>query len=84
MINLAEKQTVPKFNTSKSDVFSIGMCMLYCATLIDPIVAYNMDKFEIDFYYLENLLRIASKHYSEGFIKIVRSAMVEKFQPNAE
>lgn len=38
--------------------------MLYCATLADPIVAYNWKKLAIDNYHVENLLRIAGIKYS--------------------
>jgi hypothetical protein len=43
---------MPQFNTCKSDVFSIGMVILYCTSMKDPIIAYDMKKYEIDYYYL--------------------------------
>lgn len=83
MVNLAEKRAVPQFNTFKSDVFSIGMVLLYCTSLTDPIVAYNLDKLEIDFYYLENLMRIAAKHYSRALVRTLRTMLSEKSRPTA-
>lgn len=37
------------------------MVGLYVMTLIDPIIAYNLNTKEIDYYYIENLLRLASQ-----------------------
>ena len=48
------------------------MIALYAMTLINPIIAYNHTLKEIDYYYIENLLRIASqKEYSEELINCV-------------
>jgi hypothetical protein len=77
-VNLQEKRTIPQFNTFKADVFSIGMVMLYCTSLTDPIVAYDLGKMEIDFYYLENLMRIAGKRYSARYIAVLRGMLGEK------
>jgi hypothetical protein len=37
------------------------MVGLYVMTLIDPVIAYNNSTKEVDYYYIENMLRIASQ-----------------------
>ena len=63
---MLERKTFPLYNFYVSDTFSIGLIVLYAMTLINPIIAYSNTSKEIDYYYIESLLRIATqKGYSE-------------------
>jgi hypothetical protein len=41
LANLNEKRIYPLYNHYICDTFSIGLVVLYCMTLIDPLVAYQ-------------------------------------------
>ena len=68
-----------------SDTFSIGLVALYAMTMINPIIAYTDNSKEIDYYYIENLIRIATQNeYSEYLICCVEECVKLRDRPNAE
>lgn len=52
MSNLSEKRAFPLYNHQLADTFSIGLVILYCLSLTDPLGAYDFNNYQIDFYYL--------------------------------
>ena len=53
-------------------------------TQIDPIIAYNNKTKEIDYYYIENMLRICSQRgYSEYLLCCVEDCVRLKDRPHA-
>lgn len=63
-MNLGEKRLYPIYNHFIADTFSIGLVVLYCMTLVDPLGAYTQ-KNEINSYFIESMFRIAyRKMYS--------------------
>jgi hypothetical protein len=62
LTSVIDKKLSPSYNYFVSDTFSIGLVALYAMTLINPIIAYNNKLREIDYYYIESLLRIATQH----------------------
>lgn len=71
--NLGEQRVFPLYNYNTADTFSVGLVVLYCMTLIDPLGAYSITNHQIDFYYIESMLRIAvRKGYSQDMITVVR------------
>lgn len=66
LANVSERRTFPLYNHFVSDTFSIGLVCLYAMTLISPLTAYKSKTKEIDYYYIENLLRIASRNGFSG------------------
>jgi len=60
------------------------MVGLYAMTQIDPIIAYNNKTKEIDYYYIENMLRIGSQRgYSEYLLCCVEDCVRLKDRPHA-
>lgn len=58
MQNFQNKETSPTFNVYKSDVFSLGMTLLYITNLINPLkICYDSQNPEILFNKVEELLQ---------------------------
>lgn len=53
-------------------------------TLINPLSAYDHEKSEINYYFIENMVRAAHKNrYSEKLLQIVAKAVLLKNRPTA-
>ncbi|EGR34313.1 protein kinase domain protein [Ichthyophthirius multifiliis] len=61
----------PNINQNKSDVYSIGMTMLYCASLQTMNQCYNYDNLQIDTQVLNQLQLFMKGEYSKFFNNIV-------------
>jgi len=72
-----------KHNLFKSDVYSLGLCILYAATLnIDFI--YEIRKY-VDFDEVKKFIfDILNENYSQNFIQVVQKMLEinEKFRPD--
>jgi hypothetical protein len=84
LANVSEKRTFPLYNHFVSDTFSIGLVCLYAMTLISPLAAYKLKTKEIDYYYIEMLLRIAAQNgYSPQVLACVGECVQLKNRPTA-
>jgi hypothetical protein len=82
LANVSERRNFPLYNHFVSDTFSIGLVALYAMTLINPVTAYKAKSKEIDYYYIEMLLRIATqKGYSEKLLACVGECVQLKNRP---
>ena len=53
-------------------------------SLTDPLGAYNYKLYQIDFYYIESLIRIAERTgYSEKLVNAVRECLRLRNRPTA-
>ena len=80
---LNQKLNQVQHNTYKSDVFSLGMCILFAATLSDDCL-YDIREIT-DMNIIKNILeRYLSKRYSGGFIRLLLIFLEihEKFRPD--
>ena len=80
---LNQKLSQVKHNTYKSDVFSLGMCILFAATLNDDCL-YDIREIT-DMNIIKNILeRYLSKRYSSGFIRLLLCFLEinEKLRPD--
>jgi serine/threonine protein kinase len=85
LANLSERKSFPLYNHYVSDTFSIGMIALYAMTLIDPVTAYKSNNKQIDYYYIEMLLRIAAQNgYSEYLLRCVAECVQLKNRPTVD
>lgn len=73
---LRNKSNNPNYDTYKSDVFSLGMTLIYACNLEDPIDCYDYSKKVLNRTYLENHLQAVQNNYSPQTYQLIRS-MVE-------
>ena len=73
---LRNKNTNPNYDTYKSDVFSLGMTLIYACNLDDPIDCYDYSKKVLNRTYLENHLQAIQNNYSPQTYQLIRT-MVE-------
>lgn len=64
----------------KSDVYSIGMTLLACATLQTTPTWYNYDECSINYSYVNYLLDFSKGQYSDFFCKIVKIMLSENIE----
>ena len=84
LASLGERRTFPLYNHHLADTFSIGLVLLFCMSLTDPLGAYNYTNYQIDFYYIESLIRIAERTgYPEDLISIARECLKLRNRPTA-
>jgi hypothetical protein len=84
LANVSERRTFPLYNHFVSDTFSIGLVCLYTMTLISPLAAYKSKTKEIDYYYIEMLLRIAHRNnFSSQLLNCVALCVQLKNRPTA-
>lgn len=73
---LRNKSQNPNFDTYKSDVFSLGMTLIYACNLENPIDCYDYSKKVLNRTYLENHLQAIQNNYSQQTYQLIRT-MVE-------
>lgn len=84
LANVSERRTFPLYNHFVSDTFSIGMVALYAMTLINPLTAYRSKTKEIEYYYIDMLLRIAHRNqFTIELLTCVRECLQLKNRPTA-
>ncbi|KAL4438379.1 hypothetical protein ABPG74_009418 [Tetrahymena malaccensis] len=74
---MRKRKQVPDVNQVKSDVYSIGMTILACATLQTSPSWYNYDECQINYNYVNYLLDFSKNQYSDFFCKVVKIMLSE-------
>ncbi|KAL4486494.1 hypothetical protein ABPG72_018448 [Tetrahymena utriculariae] len=74
---MRKRKQVPDINQVKSDIYSIGMTMLACATLQTSPSWYNYDECQINYNYVNYLLDFSKNQYSDFFCKVVKIMLSE-------
>ena len=73
---LERKEIRPIYNVYNSDIFAIGMVLLYAATLKDPLrYFYDWEKYQLNLEIIEYELTLLEKSYSVNFIELIRAVM---------
>lgn len=76
LISLQEKNLLFVRNSFKNDIFSLGMCILEAATLINNSNLYDPLNFRIRVTELESRLEIVKQTYSFEFYKALESFLI--------
>ena len=83
--SLKRKQRLPNHDSCKSDIYSLGMLMLYAATLKDPIFCYDFRNYRMDEGNIQANLAKVAKQYSEKLANFLQILLKEnpKVRPEA-
>ena len=76
LITLQEKKILMLKNSHKNDVFSLGMCILEAATLLDNKNLYDRVNLKILVIELEKRMKIVEEMYSYEFYKTLESLLI--------
>lgn len=76
LIALQEKNLLFVKNSNKNDLFSLGMCLLEAATLLNNCDLYDKKTFKLFVCELENRLEIVKNNYNFEFYKALESLLI--------
>jgi hypothetical protein len=57
--------------TDQARVFTLGVCFLEVAMLVDCSVAYDFDEYDLDYDKLQELLNLTRNIYSEDIFNLI-------------
>jgi len=66
-----KKTQLITYDPPKSDVFSIGMVMLECCSLIKSEAYYNYDKFKVDMSHISKTVTSVRLRYSSSLVDLI-------------
>lgn len=64
----------------RSDVFSLGLCMLHVATLDELDRVMDYENCCVDFDELEEKVRVVGEYYSEEFVRVLVGMLAESWE----
>jgi serine/threonine protein kinase len=71
MASLSKKESKPRHDAHKSDVFALGLTILHAATLENSINVYDFAQLLVDYSQIQRMLLGARSKYSEFFVNFI-------------
>ena len=71
LASLSKKESKPRHDAHKSDVFALGLTILHAATLENSINVYDYAQLLVDYSQIQRMLLGARSKYSEFFVNFI-------------